>query len=134
MRLLLGHDDAVAQWVGWKIGVPLSQPYTAIGWIDDPGHLQVGFVFHNYVPGGNIEIAVAASGMLTRSILATVGNYAFNQAGARRIMARTPASNKKACDILQRIGFVKESVCRHFYPDDDAAQYRLLKKDAERWL
>lgn len=134
VRLLIGHDAAVAEWVGNRIGVPVAPPYTALGWVDDNGTLKVGFVFYGYAPGGNIDIAVAASGRMTRGMLTTVGDYVFGQIGATRITARAFKRNEQACDMLKRAGFVAECVAKAYYgPADDAVQYRLLKRDC-RWL
>ncbi len=134
MRQLIGHDAAIAEWVGRKIGAEIAPPYTAMGWIDDEGTLCVGFVFHSYIPGGSIEMALASSGRLTRGMLRTVAQYVFDYAGARRITVRTKRKNERACDLLERAGFVKESICRDYYPDDDAVQFRMLKSQAQRWL
>lgn len=133
MNLLVGHDAAVAQWVGDKIGVPMIPPYTALGWIDNEGLLRVGFVFFGYVPLGNIDIAIASSGRLTRGILSVVADYVFMQIAAKRMTARTRRSNTLACDLLRRAGFVQECICKSFYADDDAVQFRMRKSEC-RWL
>lgn len=145
MRLLPGHDATIAEWVGARIGVPVAPPYTALGWIEDfvdqdgrerpgGGTLRVGFVFYGYAPGGNIDIAVAASGRLTRGMLATVADYVFDQIGATRITARAFKRNGQACDMLKRAGFTAECVAKAYYgPADDAVQFRMLRRDC-RWL
>lgn len=133
MRLVLGHDVAVAEWVSSRIGEPIVPPYTALGWINGDGDLAVGFVFFGYIPGGNIEMGLAASGRLTRGILCAVADYAFRQSGASRITAHTKRKNIRAADMLKRAGFVQECVCRDYYPDDDAVQFRLTKAGC-KWL
>ena len=55
MQLLVGHDIAVAGWVGGRIGVPMTPPYTALGFLDREGTLAAGFVFYGFVPRGNID-------------------------------------------------------------------------------
>jgi hypothetical protein len=134
MRLLIGHDATVAEWVGNRIGVPVAPPYTALGWIDGEGTLKAGFVFYGYAPGGNIDIAVALSGRLTRGMLAAVADYVFRQIPATRMTARAIASNDKACAMLKRAGFVQECICKAYYGADDAVQFRMLKREATRWL
>jgi RimJ/RimL family protein N-acetyltransferase len=133
MKMLLGHDVAVAEWIGNRIGDPIIPPYTALGWLDDDGTLAVGFVFFGYVPGGNIEMGLAATGKLTRGILSAVADYVFRQAGAKRITARCKRRNTKAHNMLKRAGFVQECVCRDYYHDDDAVQFRLTKSGC-KWL
>ncbi len=134
MRLLTGHDATIAEWVGRRIEAEIVPPYAAMGWIDEQGMLAVGFVFHSYIPGGNIEMALASSGRLTRGILRTVAHYVLDTAQATRITARTRQRNEQACWLLKRAGFVQECVCRDYYPDDSAVQFRMLRSDIERWL
>ena len=134
MRPLVGHDAVVAEWVGNRIGVPIAPPYTALGWIDDEGTLKVGFVFYGYAPGGNIDVAIASSGRLTRPIIRTVARYVFEQIPATRMTMRPKRSNRVACDILVRLGFKVECVCKSYYgSNEDAVQYRMLKSEC-RWL
>lgn len=135
MRLLIGHDIAVAQWVGDRVGQPQTPPYTAIGFLDRDGVLAAGFVFYGYVPGGNIDMAVAARGRLTRGALAAVAHYAFEQTRATRITVRPPADHERALRILHRVGFRREAVCKHWYAvGRDAVQLRILKNEAKRWM
>lgn len=135
MQVLIGHDVAVATWVGNRIGVPMTPPYTAIGFLDRDGALAAGFVFYGYVPGGNVDMAVAARGMLTRGAIRAVAHYAFVQAGAARISVRPPASNERAIDILKRAGFKPEAPLKHFYGKGaPALQLRIFKSEAKRWL
>jgi hypothetical protein len=131
---LFGHDEVVAKWVGEKIGAVIVPPYTVMAWIDENGVLATGFVFHSYIPGGSIEMALASRGRLTRKMLREVAHYIFEDNAARRITVRTKRKNERACSMLERAGFVKESVCRAYYPDDDAVQFRMLKSNAMRWL
>lgn len=129
----MGHDAEVAAWVGEKIGSPISPPYTALGWIDDSGALSAGFVFYGY-SGSNVDLAIAASGRFTRGMISAVANYVFGQIECRRATARTARKNERACSILRRIGFRQETICKHYYQDDDAVQFRLLRRDARKWL
>jgi hypothetical protein len=134
MRVVVGHDVAVAGWVGEQIGAPMIPPYTALGFLDRSDRLAAGFVFYGCVPGGNVDMAVAARGLLTRGTLRAVAHYAFEQLGAARITCRPPASYDRAIGILKRVGFVQETVCKGWYGADNAVQLRILKRDARRWL
>lgn len=134
MTPLVGHDAVVAEWVGRKIGAVIVPPYSVMAWIDEDGTLATAFVFHSYIPGGSIEMALASSGQLTRRMLREVAHFVFEQAGARRITVRTKRRNQRACSMLKRAGFKEESICRAYYEDDDAVQLRMLKSEAKRWL
>jgi hypothetical protein len=133
MKMLLGHDVTVLEWIDKRTGTTTAPPYTALGWIDDDGRLSVGVAFFNYTPGGNIDMALAATGKLTRRILSAVADYVFRRAGAKRITARCKRKNTKAHNMLKRAGFVQECVCRDYYPDDDAVQFRITKSGC-KWL
>lgn len=134
MQILLGHDVAVAQWVGEKIGTPIAPPYTAIGFIDRGGTLRVGFVFFRYEPGGNLDFTLAATAPLQRGMLRAVGHYVFEQLGCRRLTSRPRAGQARQADMLKRAGFVLEARLKDYYADDDALQFRLLRRDAMRWM
>lgn len=132
MQLLVGHDVAVATWVGEKIGVPMIPPYTALGWIDDRGLLRIGFVFFGY-NGSNMDVAIAMTHSLTRGVIRAVAHYIFEQSGCVRCTLRPPRKNVAACSILKRLGFVQECICKRFYGSEDAVQLRMLKSEC-RWL
>lgn len=135
MRLLdNSHNTVIAEWVGRQVGVPIAPPYTTMGWIDGQGLLRVGFIFYGYSPHGNIDLAIASTAGFTRGIIRRVASYIFEEIPARRATARPPRKNETACSILRRCGFVQETVCKDYYADDDAVQFRLLRKDAMRWL
>jgi len=133
VHILVGHDTEVGEWVGRKLGNPICPPYTALGWLDNLGFLRVGFVFHSYIPGGNIDIDVAASGRFTRGILQGVAWYVFVGVGATRMTAMTKRSNVRAATVMRKAGFVQECVAKNYFPDDDALQFRMCKKEC-RWL
>lgn len=133
MHILVGHDAEVGEWVGQKLGNPICPPYTALGWIDGLGWLRVGFVFHGYIPNGNIYIDVAASGRFTRDILQSVAWYVFNSIRATRMTAMTKRSNVRAAAVMRKAGFVQECVAKNYYPDDDALQFRMRRQEC-RWL
>lgn len=134
MHILLGHDVAVAGWVGEKIGAPIPPPYTAIGFLDRDGTLRVGFVFFRYEPNGNLDFTLAATAPLQRGMLRAIGHYVFEQLGCKRLTSRPRASNARQADMLKRAGFVLEARLKDYYADDDALQFRLLRRDAMRWM
>lgn len=144
MHLIVGNDACVANWISRRVGGPICPPYTALGWgdgrllgwrnLDDI--LEVGFVFYRYEPGGNIDFTVAASGRLTRGILATVADFVFNQAGCARLTSRPMKKNDRHCRLLEKAGFKPEGVQPHYYgrgKEDHAVCYRMLWKEC-RWL
>lgn len=116
-RLAVGA--AVARWVGGQIphmsGRPDFGPCSAIGVVDDDGALVAGCVYHNYLPEyGGIEISCAAntSRWLTKSIIAAMLGYPFDQLGVVRVQALTPLSATRVRRFLNSLGFVDEGVAR----------------------
>jgi len=126
--VLLGHDQAVAEWVGSVTGKPFHPPYVAIGTIDRNGTLNGGFVFTGYNQDG-IEVSVAGRGVVGRDPCRAMANYVFADLGCVRLVAHTRRSNKTMRRLLPRIGFRFEGTCRRFYGDEDGLQYSLTKDD-----
>ncbi len=61
MNLLLGHDQAVAEWVGARVGKPFHIVDATIGTLDRTGTLIGGMVFTGY-NGSSIEMSLAGRG------------------------------------------------------------------------
>lgn len=133
MRLMLGRDFDVAQWVSRRIGQNVEPPFTAIGFArgDD---LVGGAVFNDYVPGGNVEITLAADEPFTKGMLHAIAHYVFEQLGCVRLQARTKQTNVKVCKMVRRAGFVREAALKDFYgPGENAEMFRMLRKEC-KWL
>ncbi len=133
MRLLIGHDETVANFVGSlaPIEPPIWEPgYRAFGVIRDDGALVAGAVFHGWHEKfRRVELSGAA---LSRHafgprILHPLGEYAFGQLGAFRVWARTSVDNEPAKAFLKHIGFTPESTEAHWYgPGKHAITLRVL--------
>lgn len=134
MRVIVGRDLQVAAWVSERIGRLIEPPFTAIGFTGEDGR-GVGVVFNDYVPGGNIEMTVAAERPFTRGMFAVIARYVFGELGCCRLTVRTMKSNTAVCDMAKRIGFVREATLTDFFgPGEHAELFRMLRKDCKRWL
>lgn len=132
MRIALGGDEHVAEFVGKKLGVAFHPPFTCMGVVDDEGLLIGGAVFNGY-NGFNIDFSMYAPGMVNKRFMRAFFDYPFNQLGVLRLSARTRRANKRVCDLLTRLGFKFEGVAdRYFGPQrrDDAMCYALHKDKA----
>jgi RimJ/RimL family protein N-acetyltransferase len=142
MKLVCGHDAAVADWVRSRIPHMKGGDFgacVAIGVIDDAGAPVAGAVFHGYsdLPGGgDIQMSMAADSArwARRGVIRGLLDYPFNQAGCQRVTTLTPARNTRALRINAGLGFVREGCIRRGFGDDDAIIMGLLREDAERWL
>lgn len=137
MHLVGGHDEAVAQWAGERLGVQFQAPYTAFGIVDGAGIIHGATVFNDFYPGGNIEMTHIGHGTLTRRVQRGLIRYAFVQCGATRLTAKTAYRNVMVRRLLPKAGFRYECTQkRYFGPErgDDALVYVLFRDDAAKWL
>lgn len=128
---LVQNDDVIA-FIEGKLGVRISRPCMSFGFVADDGRPMCAFVFNDYT-GANVEMtAYAEHGGITRGVLRYVADYVFNKLNCRRLTVRTKKRNKRVLKIAPRYGFTYEGVAKHFFNDDDAVVFRMLKKDC-RW-
>lgn len=139
MRLLHGHDEAVAAFVAGLAPIerPVFEPgYRGFGVIRDDGALVAGVVFSGWRPAfSTLELSGAAIDprALSHRILAELGEYAFGQLEAFRVWARTSVDNRRARRFLKGIGFIEESVQAHWYgKGNHAVVSRVIKPDWQR--
>lgn len=134
--ILLGHDETVAEWVGRLTGKPFHAPYTAMGVLSSDGALTGGFVFTGY-NGDSVEMSLAGRGVASRSAMAAVLHYVFEQLGCSRLQVHTRRSNKLVRKRLPNLGFAFESPARRFYGREDGLCYSLTIDDVaafrSRW-
>lgn len=133
--ILLGHDEAVANWVASFTGKPFQPPYTAFGTIYE-GHITGGFVFTGF-NGTSIELSLAGHGVTHRGLWRAILHYVFDQLKADRIQIHTAVSNKTVQKLAPRLGFAFEGKSRRYYGREDAFVYSLVRDDLpsfrQRW-
>ena len=148
MRVLWGHSDEIALWVGWRIPyvrrrlerdptVPFG-PCQAAGVIDRHGALVAGLVFHNFdpdCPSFEVSFAADTSRWLTRPIICELLRYPFDDLRCRRLTAITPKKATDARRFLDKFGFRREGVATEGFGTDDAIISRLLAREwrATKW-
>jgi hypothetical protein len=135
MRLLFGHDEAVAGFVGQGLGIVIHPPFTAIGIVSDDG-LSGGMVFNNF-NGSNIDLTVYTVRPATRGVIRAAAHYVFIQLGCNRISATTRRSNKRACKAIVKLGFTYEATRKQWFgPNraDDGIAYVMTREQAGKWL
>lgn len=127
--ILLGHDQAVADWVGKITGKPFHAPFTTIGIIDSEGTLTGGYVFTGY-NGDGVELSLAGRGVVSRDGWKAVLDYVFGQMGCVRLQMHTSRRNKRVCKNLHELfpkGF--EGIAKKFYGRDDGVCFALTTDD-----
>jgi RimJ/RimL family protein N-acetyltransferase len=146
LKLLHGHADEVAAWVGWRIPLirkrlerdPNCKPFGpcyAIGVLDQNNTLIAGVVYHAWAPDfQSVELSFAADTprWLTRNLICELLAYPFETLGCNRINAYTPKKNREARGFIDKFGFRREGCATDgFGPCEDAIISRLLKRE---WL
>lgn len=142
--MILVEGAPVAAFIEGRLGVKLSEPFTAFGFVADDHRPLCAFVFNDFTQA-NMEMTIFAEpGGITRGVLRYVANYVFNKNNCRRLTVRTKKRNKAVLRLLSEdrrktskrrrsFGFQYECVAKHFYTDDDAVVFRMLRDDC-KWL
>lgn len=138
MRLLLGHDALVAEWVRRRIPHLAHTdgfgPCTAMGVIggEDGASLLGAVVFHAYLPTNRSihwSAAAATPNWLNRQIITDILRYPFGQLDCVRITAVIPRRNKRSREFQERFGFKHEGTLRREFGGDDGCIYGLLRSE-----
>lgn len=136
MKLLLGQDRAVAEWVCERIphvadAASLGQS-VAVG-VTDGREMLAGCVYHNWAEAyGNIEITFAAASprFATRAVIRDLLAFPFLQWGCRRVSLVVPHDAARVVKFVTGIGFVREGALRHFFaPKRHALVFGMLRKE-----
>ncbi|GAA4652548.1 hypothetical protein GCM10023116_48320 [Kistimonas scapharcae] len=131
----IGIDDSgiIQRWVETCLDCPSLGPAVSF-FVEKNDQLLAGITLYNYTKN-DIHIAVYATTprFLTRTLMANVFGYCFDQLQVDRITTTVQVSNSHANRFNQRIGFVKEGRVRRAISGEDAVLYGMLREDC-RWL
>jgi RimJ/RimL family protein N-acetyltransferase len=133
LRLILGQDEIIAEFVGFGLKRKFTPPYVAMGWIKENGQhwrLVGGAVFNDY-NGANIEVSIFGSEGFTRQSLRQVYRYVFVQCKCLRLTARTERRNVHMQDILARLGFVVEGELKNYWGPTEGQSVIMYRLDLE---
>jgi RimJ/RimL family protein N-acetyltransferase len=125
---------------GWPVVLMVAQeckmtPYPqslGIGTLHD-GVLIGGVVFDDF-NGANVLMHVAGEGpWVTKQLLYTVFNFAFNTLNVKRITGLVSSKAKHVQKFDEHVGFWLESTLKDAHPDGDLLVYCMRRQDC-RWL
>jgi len=137
--ILVGEKERVAAWVSSRIRhqEPFLTGYEALGAVDASGRLIGGFVYselrHFEGIGGIVSICAAGERdwLSRRNLKVFLGSYPFGQLGCHRMQATVAKSNRRARDVIERLGFKNEGTIRGGHgPGRDAILYGLLSQES----
>ncbi len=136
MKLVTGHDAAVAQWAATKYAAGLPAYVMALGIVDDVGDLRGAATLHEF-NGTNVELCYWGARTLTRGIAGQIAAICFLGLRVCRVTCRAPRANKVVVRHLPKLGFRYEGLLRHFYgptKQQDAILFGMTRDDAGRLL
>ncbi len=135
MRLIWGHDAAVAEWVGARLDIADFGLCVALGVVDRQGSLIGGCIFNNYRhPNIEATIATTSPRWCSRGVLSGIFAYPFRQLRCTRVTAITEVMNQPARAFLCRLGFQEEGTLRKAFPGGiDAVVHGMLTEEC-RWI
>lgn len=134
MRLVFGHDEAIAEWVARRIPHMNGsgfKDFTAIG-IADGTRPIAGVVYNEFHPSHKtMQVSMAASTprWAQRGIIKACLHYPFEQQGVRKLWAAIPMFNERAIKFNIGIGFTQEAILAHHFGKHHAVICRMLDKD-----
>lgn len=133
MRLLVGHDPIVAQWVGERLGGHFIAPFTALGIINGDGVLRGGCVIRAR-NSDTCEVSLYSENAMTPGIMRGICRMLFDGLGFARCEIHTPRDNKAMKRAAPKLGFRFECRAWSFYGNGrDALQFSMTRNSC-RWL
>ena len=135
MKLVFGHDKAVAEWVGRRImGYGDFGPCVAIG-VADGNTPIAGIVYHMWAPDfRTMQVSMAADSprWAQRGIIRAMLHYPFEQQGVRKLWSVIASNNERALKFNKGIGFRQEAMLYRHFGEHNAIVTRMFDKDYHR--
>ena len=136
MKLVFGHDAAIADWTARHIAHVNRDfgPCSAIGVVDGNRPLA-GVVYHDYQPEyGTMQVSIAAISprWAQKGIIYALLSYPFDQIGIYKLWSAIPMKNERSLKFNLGIGFKQEGILAHHFGKDHAVISRMFRKDFEK--
>ena len=128
-------SELVGKWVTEKAGGRYTKGATGMGIIKD-GKLEVGIMYDGFTGrGGSILMSSRCDNPKATSkwFYWAIFDYPFNQLGVKRCNVLVHENNERALKLNIKLGFVRDTVIKDYFPDGDAVLLAMYKKDC-RWL
>jgi len=129
MKLIFGHDEALAQWAASRISGMTKDgfgPCRAIGvaagdTIDS--ELYAAVVYHGFVDSENwrimhISIAARSPAWAAKGVIRALLSVPFEQYQINKLYSIMSAKNTRAIRFNEALGFKRETFLRHHFGQD----------------
>lgn len=116
-----------------EAALPDPQLSSAIGWMRDD-EVVAGVVYEHFT-GASITatIAVAPGAVVVKEFMREIFSYPFKRLGVNLIIAFVAESNWKSRNMVEKMGFTKETEVVGAYPDGAMLIYTITPAKC-RWL
>lgn len=117
----------VAEWVSARADADPRGISAAIGWVSD-GKLVAGATYEDYT-GGSITATIAIdNGSMVKQFLSAIFEYPFRQLNVGKIFAMVAQTNSPSRRLVEKMGFVQETVLKDYYSCEDLIVYSMTAK------
>lgn len=129
MRIVLGADQAVADYIARATGDPMASPFKTIG-IYNKHNTLIGALALNVYTGAGIEVSGAGRAIVLRSARQALCDVVYGLLGCRRMAITVRRSNKRMRRLASELGFRFEGTARAYYGSEDGSVLSLLSAEA----
>lgn len=117
----------VTEWVCNRAESDPRGVTAAIGWVSD-GKLVSGATYEDYT-GGSITATIAIeNGTLVKQFLRAIFEYPFRQLNVGKMFAMVAQTNSPSRRLVEKMGFVQETVLKDYYSCEDLIVYSMTAK------
>lgn len=116
--LLIGSDEAVADWLFTVYKLPRIRYDCALGVVDDQKVL-VGAVMFHYWNGTNVELSYFGANTISPGIIRSLAKFTLFRFDPARLTVTISARRRQFLRAVQKIGFKPEGVQRCYYGKRD---------------
>jgi RimJ/RimL family protein N-acetyltransferase len=118
---------AVADWVSKRAEADPRGVTAAIGWVSD-GRMVAGATYEDYT-GGSITATIAIeNGAMVKQFLRAIFEYPFRQLNVGKIFAMVAQTNSPSRRLVEKMGFVQETVLKEYYSCEDLIVYSMTAR------
>ncbi len=117
----------IGAWVAKRIGGFYEANHSQAIGLEKHGHIVAGAIFENY-NGRSLVCHIACEGLITRTFLWAIGDFAFNQCNVHKVIAPVASDNMKAIRLVEHLGFREEARLKDVQPNGDMCLFTVQRE------